>query len=298
MDSEPLNGDILLPVPERSTLVNGPSEGSQYFHRLLEILADENGRVAVLEAYFDASVRDSKVICVAGLAFTARRAKSALAEWTELWPQPFRMSKFNAREKPFDKFTNTTRDARMKDMVAILNRYSDFKIAVSCSLDDVQRLVPSKVEPGFEFLLDGLGTAYGLCLHMAMHALGSIAGADDGIAYFIEEGDLHQGRARVFIDRVIAVPAIKASYNVSSYTFATKSKLRIFEAADLFCWEWAKQRDMMALGKPMRKSLQALLGDGYKGSLDFASNNTRAFYMRDEGLSQFYRRLLEFFPPT
>lgn len=236
--------------------------------RLIDILAGENGLVAVLEAYFDASRRDAaqqdNVLSVAGVVFGSDRAKKALRDWKKLWPDGFHMNKFNARVPPYDKLGDTEIHQKMLGMVEIIRERSEHVVAASCSLDELKRLAPEREEfdSNYHVLTDAMSTGYGLCLHMAMSNLGRLTeNYKQGVSYFIEKGDLHQGRSAVFIDAALREKEYLRLYNYKNHAFDFKAENRMFEMADFLAWEWSKDRERMGRGESRRKSINALFED-------------------------------------
>jgi tRNA nucleotidyltransferase/poly(A) polymerase len=127
-------------------------------------------------------------------------------------------------------------------------------------LKELNAFLPKKV-PGF-------GHAYPFMCHMAMQSLGQkIARERPGeeIAYIFESGDEHQAEAHTFMSNVLHSPEMKEAYLYKSHAFVPKQDAPPLQAADFLAWEYARYWERTAFKKtiPMRKSLVALLSDGY-----------------------------------
>jgi hypothetical protein len=80
--------------------------GQQFFEgRLLEILLPKDEMLAVLEAYFDESLRPTGIFCVAGFAFAKPQVRKFNKEWQRLFASYggfCHMTDLHARKKQFE----------------------------------------------------------------------------------------------------------------------------------------------------------------------------------------------------
>jgi len=252
----------------------------------------------MLEAYFDASKRDGGILCVAGFAYGIDRAKTAMRALRTTWGEKqFHMTDLHSRPERHYGFTKAEAHDIFERTVQIPIANASFGIAVSCRLDEIQRLAPTQADPGSRDILSGFRTGYALCCHAAMAALGDLAGPGTSIAYFLEHGDEHQGEAREFIRLMTSHPiAAKFIYKMSSHKVLTKADCRLFELSDMLAWEWAKHVERTAASMPIRPSLQAILGDDLakKGELNVKSANRRGWHLTGAPLDRYYSRAWEY----
>jgi hypothetical protein len=219
----------------------------------------------MLRAYFDASTRTNGTFCVAGYAFRRVQLRQFNREWSRLFGGygGSHMRELTSRTGRFEGIDNGEQDRLLRGAVAIINAQIAFGVVMSCSLPEIQSLLPTWIK-GFEH-------AYPVCCHLAMTRLGLSVSAttDERIAYYFETGDQYSGSARAFMSRVEDTPELKQSYQHFSHEFIPKGEAAALEAADLLAWEWAKFRDetLERRIRPMRRSLIELLGpDGeFKG---------------------------------
>jgi hypothetical protein len=266
----------------------------------------QDGVAVVLVAYFDASEREGGDFCVAGLAFSTKKAKRAIKLWTELWgDQQCHMTDLHTRKAngAFADWTPERAGKRLVDSIEIISKYATYGVAISCEMAEMRRLMPADGAPGTEPFLDGFSSAYAVCCHMAMTSLGILIENrkkdSGGVAYFFEKGDLHQGRAQRFLSMATEVPPLdgapsplKNTYKHVSHTVLRKEDSRLFEMADIFAWEWAKHREQRRAGRENKRgSLAAILGAGVEDENNFASPHRRAIHLTGERLERYFERI-------
>jgi hypothetical protein len=214
----------------------------------------------MLDAYFDETERESGVFAVAGYAFAKAQAKKFSKEWFALFgPSGCRMSELAAGNGRFKGVSQTERSRLQKEAVKIINARISWGVAVSCNVDEMDRVLPKHIG-GFEH-------AYPICCYMAMTLLGMLVTdrkSDESIAYFFETGHEFEGRARRFIEYMGQQPVAKKSSLHCADAWVPKEKALPLQAADMLVWEWAKYWDETKINQRrlMRKSLAALLTDG------------------------------------
>jgi uncharacterized protein DUF3800 len=232
---------------------------NRFFLDLLDtLLPEENGVLAVLHAYFDASHRPSGTFCVAGYAFAKEQAKAFDDDWRKVFGKygGCHMKELAHRAGRFKGIDKAEADRLIKAAVKIITRRISFGVAISCDLPEILALLPRWLQ-GFEH-------AYPVCCHLAMTMLGNHvteSGHEDDIAYFFESGDEYSGAAHRFMMRTDEVPEMKKSYRHRSHSFVGKNDALPLQAADILAWEYAKYRDetVNKRVRNMRMSLASLL---------------------------------------
>ena len=251
----------------------------------------------MLEAYFDASKRDGGILCVAGFAYGTDRAKKATRALRSTWGETlFHMTDLHSKPERRYGFSKAQAHNIFERTVQIPIASASFGVAVSCRLDEIQRLAPTRADPGSKEILAGFRTGYAMCCHAAMAALGDLAGTSTSIAYFFERGDEHQGESQEFMRLMHSHPiAAKSIYKMSSHTVLTKADCRLFELSDMLAWEWAKHVERTDASTPIRPSLKAILGNDLakKGELNVKSVNRRGWHMTGAPLERYYSRARE-----
>jgi hypothetical protein len=263
------------------------------FGTLVGLTVPNDGALILLSAYFDASGRAGGAFSVAGFAFGPGRAKKAASSWHRLWRDtPCHMTDLHTRMEgsDFEGWTKVQAGKRLKDSVAIINRYASNGVAVSCDLKEMNELAPRSAAKGSEHFLDGFESAYATCSHLAMFSLGKMLdflGKDSSIAYFFEAGDDNQAAASRFWS-LASRSALKQYYRHHSHTVIGKEDCRLLEMSDIFAWEWAKHRERISEGRHERPSLTAILGKGFSSQIDFASDNRRAIHLTGKPLKRYF----------
>lgn len=223
----------------------------------------------MLRAYLDASRLDG-TFCVAAVAFGQDRAIKAEREWVTLYgklpdgsPRYGHMTDLHSRKKQFAGVDKDEADRLCRGSIAIVNKYASYVSAVSCDVAEVTSALPKGGRPDSEWLVYAHRGVYPACLHWAMVALGTAVQTPRNITYWIEAGDEFSGSARQWLDLVSQKQGatIRATYGMAGYSFVPADEVRLFEAADMVAWEWAKHVSRLRVpGTPIRPSLQALMG--------------------------------------
>ena len=144
-----------------STLMRSAPDhaGETIFARtLVGLTVPNDGALILLSAYFDASGRAGGAFSVAGFAFGPGRAKKAASSWHRLWRDtPCHMTDLHTRMEgsDFEGWTKVQAGKRLKDSVAIINRYASNGVAVSCDFKEMNELAPRSAAKGSELSLDG-----------------------------------------------------------------------------------------------------------------------------------------------
>ncbi|GIK86562.1 MAG: hypothetical protein BroJett026_20430 [Betaproteobacteria bacterium] len=258
----------------------------------------EDGTILMLRAYFDASQRDSGVFSVAGVAFGVDRAKKADREWRSAFDgRRLHMADLHARKGEFDGITAEDAGRYCKAAVQIINRYASVVVAVSCDVDEVERLRPKGPEFDSHQIIDSARSSYNCGLHWTMMALGGILGDGQRVQYWFERGDRFQGASRRFLETLNNpdYERLRHAYCYGSDAFVDKADAPLFDAADLVAWEWGKHIDRVRAEQPVRPSLIALMGDqcvvdgkpGYRSDV----RGRGAIHASGEPLARFFRKL-------
>lgn len=252
----------------------------------------------VLSAYLDASKRDygngGGVLSVAAISYGADRAKKVTKEWIKLWGEKrCHMTDLHTRKKggEFADWTSEQAGQYLKKSVQIINRNASHAVAVSCDIEELQRLAPKPSDLKPKVLAGGLSHQYGFCCHLAMGALARLVQGDDGIAYFFESGDDFQTESQNFLRWFVSHPEI-TMYKRRSHTVLRKVDCRLFETTDIVAWEWAKHIERQGEGKGMRGSLRALLGDDIRMDIptNVMSPTRRCWHVTGEPMENYFKQ--------
>ena len=258
----------------------------------------------MLEAYFDASERESGIFCVAGFAFGHDRAKKATRDWKWLWGDTqCHMTDLN-QSPPAGDFKGWSPEKAKEcteAAIPIINNRSTFGVAVSVDTAEFSKFAPKTSDPDSKNALNGLRTPYAHCCHAAMVAMAHMTGSAD-IAYFFEFGDKHQGESQAFMGWIASHPSVaRRLYKMRSHRVLSAADCRLFETADIFAWEWAKHVERDKDGKILdangvtrqRGSLRALLGEGLQKSAEtnVTSVNRRGWHITGAPLERYYQRI-------
>lgn len=226
--------------------------------RLIEILLPRGGFLAVLEAYFDESERESGTFCVAGLMFTKLNA----VRFSKAWSAAVGSRTFHAvdvihRKEEFSDFTRDDSDALLRRLAPIVNQRRALSIAVTCNLKEVERLKPQS--------MSATVFAYALCAHFAMSHVGHWVRANspkNRVAYMFENGREGEAAANLLISAYLNDRGARDQTRYRSHTFQPKEDSVLLQGADLMAWEWAKYCDETVERKirAPRKSIIAMLG--------------------------------------
>src|SRR5262245_60162762 len=110
-----------------------------FFERFVEILLpDAHGLLAVIEAYFDESMRNSGVFAVAGYGFFPEQARNFSRDWREmLGPiKAFRMADLAALQGEFKSFSRSASDDLIKRATELIQRHIAVAVGFSFNLAD------------------------------------------------------------------------------------------------------------------------------------------------------------------
>jgi len=252
----------------------------------------------MLRAYFDASQRNSGVFSVAGVAFGVDRAKKADSAWRAAFDgRRLHMADLHARKGEFDGISLEDADRYCRSAVAIINRFASFVVAVSCDIEEVNRLRPSGPPFDAHDIMNSHRSAYNSCLHWIMTLLGGTIGRDDQqrVQYWFELGDEFQGASRRFLADINEphMEKLRRSYCYNSDAFVSKADAPLFDAADFVAWEWGKHVDRLRAGQHVRPSLIALMGDSCiaDGKPYHRSSHRAAIHTTGEPLAKFFRKI-------
>jgi hypothetical protein len=243
----------VLPDPESSV--------ESDFGDLLDSFAPApSDLVLLIKAYFDESY-DQNLLCVAGYLFTSPLARALDAEWKSMlfkYRLPyFRMSACNANRPPFDHLTGDECVEVATHAIRLIHKYAILGFAITVDQAAFHRVITPK---GFVSTPYELATWHGLIpvrLWTDEHARASKT------AYLFESGFQHDGIANVLMNRIFAIPRLRAEYRYKSHGFVDKADCRPLQAADVLAWQWYKDSTRKAKGlmKP-------------RGDLSFLLNGT------------------------
>jgi hypothetical protein len=186
-------------------------------------------------------------------------------------------------------------DTLLVECIKLINRTATFGVGVSCDMQEVASLFP-KTLPIFH-------RVYPMCCYLAMEMLSGIAKAHgyiDGIAYCFESGQQSEGLARIFIQKLVAVPEVGADLLHVSDSFASKNDVVQLQAADLIAWEWRKwweesverRRQGHPNPRTMRKSLIALLSYGTGSKSEYNTKRFHLTHLEGEPLRDYAEKII------
>ena len=272
-----------------------------HFAELLDAVSlRDDGVIAMLRAYFDASRLDNGILAIAGIAFGLDRAKSAERALRLIFGERYcHMTDLHNRKGAFEGIGDEEADRLCRGAIGIINEYASAHVAISCDVPAVEALGIREAKPQSTPLVDGFRHAYPCCLHWAMCAMGDVVGKqrNSGIAYWFELGDDFQGQARNFLSH-IAKPdnkPLRDAYQHESDVFAPKEKAPLFGLADVLAWEWARHVSATGSGRQTRKSLAAVM-NGHSCRTDqgipfFKASNKYAIHYTGWPMDKFFDRL-------
>jgi hypothetical protein len=207
------------------------------------------------------------------------------------------MTDLNSRKSAvFEKWTSEQAGKRLKDSIALINRFASYGVAISCDLKEMGRLLPTAAAPGSEIYLDGFSSAYATCCHLAMYNLANLLREHESrsrISYFFEAGDKDQAKAARFWE-LAARSALAERYRLLAHTRIKKEDCRLLEMSDILAWEWARHIERVQKGQRTRPSLKVMLdpdGDGLSSERDYASHSRRALHITGASLERYFTRV-------
>jgi hypothetical protein len=241
-----------------------------------------------LQAYFDASARQSGLFCVAGYAFTKSKVAKFDRDWSKLFGKygGCHLRELASRNGRFKGIGDAESERLFKGAVEIINRRMSYGVVISCSLPEIDALLPKWIH-GFEH-------AYPVCCHLVMTQLGMFLADNlrtESVDYFFEDGDEYAGVARDFMSRTLDVPVLKTLYRHASHRFVDKTEAIALQAADLLAWEWAKFMDE-TVKHPKRRTRRSLIALMTKNA-QFDSTRYEGHHIEGETLATFCRKVHE-----
>lgn len=243
------------PVTNRS-ISHDSTDG--VFERLVDILApNRNDVVAVLEAYFDESF-DRSLLCVAGYVFAKTKAKALNREWGHMLRENglpyFRMSACAHGNEPFDGLSKPQRDFVARTVIKLIGKYASVGVAITVDQEEYEKVVP---------LQSSLGGPYEFCVWsclMGVRAWMDQTNKTTGkVGYFFEAGHAHQKSAHKLMDQLFNEPELRERYRYAAHGFVDKVVSRPSQAADMFAYQWFKDRKRAAKGLGHRRDCEALI---------------------------------------
>jgi hypothetical protein len=160
------------------------------------LLPDEDGCVAVIRAYIDASERkEMGLFSVAGFLFDSGRVRGFRKEWNRTFGgSRFSWADLIARSKPFDHLRGREHDDEHAELVRtgvrLVRDNCLSGTTVSIWTQDIENFSPRYIK--------GFSQAYSICTHMCAWGLGKLAKQHrlkGGIAYVLEAGDEYADEA-------------------------------------------------------------------------------------------------------
>lgn len=220
-----------------------------------------------LRASVDASRLDSGILSVAGVAYGYDRAAKANGEWMRLMNgRTFHMTDLHAREGEFKGIDDDEVTRIMHGIVAIVQKYASYIVAVSCNVKSLSEKLPkitNENRAGDDLIERAFRSPYGMMLHLFLFAMGRFANRSASgkreISYILEAGDEGQKSFRRYIESLLDDPQyafLLDKYSLSRLTATPKDGMEgVFHSADFFAWEWSRNVDRHKNNLPMRRSL-------------------------------------------
>ena len=215
--------------------------------RLIEILLpNDNGLLAVFEAYFDETGRDlTGAFCVAGHVYTPPNARALSRAWFRvLKGRTFRAADAFHLRGDFKDCTHADISRIVQRLVEIIRRHAAQIVVVSCNIKEVEALqLKSASAKSF---------AYQLTTHAAMAAVGDWAKKFSGerlVAYMFDQGHEAMGAANFLLEGLLAHPDGADIYSYHSHTFQPSKSSAALQAADLIAYECGKVWDEQIYSK-------------------------------------------------
>ena len=243
--------------------------GRELLATLLRALVPrETDLVTILQAYFDESDSHdgAPALTVAGFVFGPEECLKLDEKWLAVLDRYglpyFHMVDCAHGNPPFDKLTKDECIAVEKEMIAIIRGHLMFGMAVSVSERDYYDVFGPSGYMNF-------GSAYSYCCHTCVGVVGHFfrdARADVEIAYFFEAGHKSQGETNKVMETLFNDPNLRRTSRYAGHSFASKTKLRPLQAADLFAWLASNQtKRVLRTGdnNAMRADLAALVANNF-----------------------------------
>ena len=221
------------------------------------VLADRDGIVAVIKAYFDESgIHDGSPVVTVGGYFGE---PAAWRDFTKEWNRTKRPIKvFHAVDAQnlqgeFEGWSPEDRDELVKRLLPIIPKHPVAAVLMGINLDAFKEAMRGRSD-----LQEIFGTPYTACFQWALQSLVEHAekfNFDERIACFHESNDF-QREARESFDFIMNDSRYR---NISSLTFGRKEDFVPLQAADILAYEGNKR--LRDLSRPQRRSFAALEPD-------------------------------------
>jgi len=226
------------------------------------LLDGEEGLIAVLRAYVDASDRKKDgLLTVSAHLIESKRVRRFKQDWKRAFGDvSFSWAELVTRHGAFSHLFGPEHNDEHRRLVTqgvrLVRDYFIGGSVVSCWRQDVASYGPTWIK--------GFGHAYSVAGHMALAGMGAWAKRNSykgGIAYFIEAGDEGQDQLEHLLSYASKSPEVRDMYQWASHTTALKTVASPYHAPDLLAWEWGKYwlETVFEKKRPMRLSFAHLL---------------------------------------
>ncbi len=259
-ENETPNGEIGSATP--------PAVTASDFERFLDIALGRDGiTMSTVEAYFNdsGSHPTSPVVCVAGYIFDKEQAIKFDREWRAVLNiyhlTFFRMSSFAHGSEPFDNLSPHERDALERNLIAVINKWMSFGVAITVEPEILTRVLPGDG--------DSAESPFSYCARFVL--TGARRWIDEkkvtgDCAYIFESGHRSHEEANDIMNRLYLDARQRRAYRYLSHTFIGKSVATPLQAADLLAWHWYADRRSKTRGDAApRPCARALFEGGRRG---------------------------------
>ena len=204
------------------------------------VLAGQNGRIAVLQAYMDESgVHDgSPVVTVAAYIERPKQWRAFAKEWNAK-KKPIRI--YHAADAQnlhgeFEGWKPERRDELVKRILPVIPKHKLAGVVIGIRLHEFEKAMKPHPE-----LSEMFGTPYTACFHWTVQRIMNLmeqVGNNERIAFFHETND-YQGEA---IDAFKFIKEQRTKHkSIMSLTFGTKDDYVPLQAADVLAYEGNKK---------------------------------------------------------
>ena len=210
----------------------------------------------MLQAYFDESERENRLLCVAGYVFAPQHARQLKREFDKAFGQygGFHMKDLVARRRGFKGISEEDQHRLIRVAVDSVKSHFRYGVAATISIAEYDLIAPKWIR--------GFKNAYPFLCHLAMTAVATIVrahGENGPIAYVFEAGHAHEAEARHAVRQMSQSQELRDYYMHHSDSFLPKPDAVPLQAADLLAWETCKFKHETIDGeREIRKSLLAL----------------------------------------
>lgn len=218
--------------------------------------------MALLNGYFDESLRPDGTFTVAGCLFDATGERKFKRQWGALFA-PYaggcHMKDLVGRREAFDGISDSENKSLMERAVAILNHRITLMAWLTCAAAEGAEVFGTK----------GDRSAYFVCCARTVTAMAGYClyhrPAEDRVMYVFEDG--RQGRAEVeaFLQKIASSEGLRTDFRYAGHMFVSKGISLSLQAADFAAWEWGKFKvetmDLARSGdaRPPRESFRQLI---------------------------------------